>query len=218
MIASAKTSVAQYRPASSEPCVLQQQHGEHRDHGQPQHGQRVGQVDQLRRLRRCRGRVRATSVTAVTARPGRRPGPARGRPGPRPRCPRPRRSRAARRPRPSGTPATVVVPSASGSWWAAWPSHTPGPSLGGEVLGEQHLDALADPVLGALRGQLLDQVGDPPDAGVDLGLVELAGQADRLGALLVGVAEDPDRVEAALGEEALELGDVVLGLARGSRG
>ena len=73
---------------------------------------------------------------------------------------------------------------------------------------------VADPVLGALRGELLDQVGDPAHAGVDLGLVELAGQADRLGALLVGVAEHPDRVEAALGEEALELGDVVLGLPR----
>ena len=41
----------------------------------------------------------------------------------------------------------------------------------------------------------------------------LPGRPHRLGALLVGVAEDPDGVQAALGEEALELGDVVLGLA-----
>ena len=47
----------------------------------------------------------------------------------------------------------------------------------GQVLGQQHLDPFADPVLGPLRGQLLDQVGDPAHAGVDLGLVELAGQA-----------------------------------------
>src|SRR3954447_819290 len=58
----------------------------------------------------------------------------------------------------------------------------------GQVLGEQHLDLAADPLLGALGGELLDQVGDPPAPRVDLGLVELAAQPDGLGALLVGVA------------------------------
>jgi hypothetical protein len=51
-----------------------------------------------------------------------------------------------------------------------------GTLLGREVLGEQHLDVLADPVLRALGGELLDEVGDPADAGVDLGLVQLARQ------------------------------------------
>src|SRR3954468_14310122 len=78
-----------------------------------------------------------------------------------------------------------------------------GPLAVAEILQQQDLHALPEAVLGPLRGELLDQVGDPADAGVDLGLVQLAGQPDRLGALLVGVAEHPDRVEARLGEEAL---------------
>src|SRR3954464_3587623 len=81
------------------------------------------------------------------------------------------------------------------------------------VLEQEDLDPLPGALLGPLRGQLLDAARDPPAARVDLGLVELAGQGRRLGALLVGVAEDADRVEAALGKEALELDDVVLGLA-----
>ena len=86
------------RPASSSPVVLQQQDGEDRDDGQPQHGQRVRQVDQLAPTtaawrpgpgrRRSRGH-RPAGATAGHQRAGRA--------GRRPRCPRRRRPGAARR-------------------------------------------------------------------------------------------------------------------------
>ena len=44
---------------------------------------------------------------------------------------------------------------------------------------DQHLDLLADPVLGALRGQLLDEAGDVLGARADLVVVELARRTTR---------------------------------------
>ena len=78
---------------------------------------------------------------------------------------------------------------------------------------DEHLDQLADPLLGALAGQLLDQRRQPRDPLVDDVLRQVVGQALGLGAVLVGVAEHADRVEPGGDQEALELGDVVLGLA-----
>lgn len=77
----------------------------------------------------------------------------------------------------------------------------------------QHLEGLADPLLGPLRGQLLGQLGDVGEALRDGVGVELVLVADRLGALLVRIPEDADRVEAGTGEEAFQLGEVGLGLA-----
>ena len=45
--------------------------------------------------------------------------------------------------------------------------------------------------------------------------VDDVGERRRLGAVLLGVPEDADGVQARLGEERLELGEVVLGLAVG---
>src|SRR5690606_40563395 len=44
-------------------------------------------------------------------------------------------------------------------------------------------------------------------------LVEFAVERLRLGTVLVRVTEHPDRIEPRLGEEPLQLGDVLLGLA-----
>ena len=57
------------------------------------------------------------------------------------------------------------------------------------------------------------QRGPRPHAFPHDDLVELAVEAGGLGAVLVGVAEHPDRVEPGRDQEALELGDVGLGLA-----
>src|SRR6266540_5030839 len=59
---------------------------------------------------------------------------------------------------------------------------------------DQHLDLLADPLLGALRGQLLDQPGQPGDPPGDRVGPHLAVMGRRLGAVLVGVPEHADRV------------------------
>ncbi len=84
----------------------------------------------------------------------------------------------------------------------------------GELLAlDEHLHLGADPPRGAVGADVVDQRGDPLDAGQDLGGVDLVGQVGGLGAVLVGVAEHPDGVELGLGEERLELGEVVLGLA-----
>lgn len=72
---------------------------------------------------------------------------------------------------------------------------------------------LAEPFLGALRRQLLREPGDVRQAFADGVLVQLARVGHRLGALLVGVPEDADGVQPGLGEEALQLGEVRLGLA-----
>ncbi len=83
------------------------------------------------------------------------------------------------------------------------------------VLGrlDEHLDLGADALLGALGHQLVGQRGDPRHPRGDRLRGQLAVIALGLGAVLVGVAEHADRVEPRRGEEGLQLGDVVLGLA-----
>src|SRR5690242_14052317 len=78
----------------------------------------------------------------------------------------------------------------------------------------QHHDALADPLLGPLRGQLLDQPGQVLDPFLDLVGVQLVGVRLGLGAVLVGVPEDPDRVQAGLADEVAQGLEVGSGLAR----
>ncbi len=91
-------------------------------------------------------------------------------------------------------PSSVVDPSTSGPWCAA-------ASLDHAVVDrlDEDLDLLPEPLLGALRGQLLGQRGHVGHPVGDLVLVELVLEALRLGAVLVGVAEDADRVEPRLG-------------------
>ena len=68
-------------------------------------------------------------------------------------------------------------------------------------------------VLGQLGVELLDESGEAVESvGDDLGS-QVAGIRLGLGAVLVGVAEDADDVEARLGEEGLELVEIGLGLA-----
>lgn len=77
---------------------------------------------------------------------------------------------------------------------------------------DEDLERLADPLLGTLRGELLGQLRDVGEAfGDDVG-VELVLVSDGLGALLVGVTEDTDGVQPRSGQEALQLGEVRLGL------
>src|SRR5829696_3423202 len=77
---------------------------------------------------------------------------------------------------------------------------------------QQHVDGLSDPLLGSLRHQLLDQGPDTGRPAVDDLPPQLARVRRSLGAVLVGVAEDPDRVEPGGGQEAAELADVPAGL------
>ena len=83
----------------------------------------------------------------------------------------------------------------------------------GQVL-DQYDDLVADALLGALRGQLLDQVDDVRGAGAHLVLAQLVVVGRGLGAVLVGVAEHPDHVEPGLDQEVAQGLEVALGLAR----
>lgn len=77
---------------------------------------------------------------------------------------------------------------------------------------DEDLEGLADPLLGTLRGELLGQLRDVGEAfGDDVG-VQLVLVTDRFGALLVGVPEDADGVQARSGEEAFQFGEIRLGL------
>src|SRR4051812_365220 len=71
-----------------------------------------------------------------------------------------------------------------------------GPSFG-DAVGDrldQYVDRRADPLLGALRGELLRQRRHPRDPFRDDVRAELAVEPGGLGAVLVGVAEHADRV------------------------
>src|SRR5580692_6033945 len=83
-----------------------------------------------------------------------------------------------------------------------------------EHLLHQNFDRLAHPVRGALRHDLLGEAGELADPAGDLILVHLVrrGEGGGLGAVLVGVAEDADRVEPRLAQEQLELAQVGGGL------
>ena len=65
--------------------------------------------------------------------------------------------------------SAYVVPSTSGPWWAARPSTSPSSTDSTSTS-----TVLADPLLGALGGELLDQRGHVLGAGADLVLVQLA--------------------------------------------
>src|SRR5580693_6536563 len=83
-----------------------------------------------------------------------------------------------------------------------------------EHLLHQNFDRLAHPVRGALRHDLLGEAGEVADPAGDLILVHLVrrGEGGGLGAVLVGVAEDADRVQPRLAQEQLELAQVGGGL------
>src|SRR5271166_6735434 len=88
---------------------------------------------------------------------------------------------------------------------------------GRAVLGlflDQHVQGLAEPALGPLGHQLVGQPGELLDPAGDLSLVQVAGQRRGLGAVLVGVAEDPDRVKADVAQEKFKFPQVVGGLTR----
>ena len=78
---------------------------------------------------------------------------------------------------------------------------------------DQHVQGFAEPVLGPLGHQLIGQASELLDPAGDLRLVQVAGQRRRLGAVLVGVAEDPDRVQLRVAQEQLKFSQVVGGLA-----
>ena len=82
-----------------------------------------------------------------------------------------------------------------------------------ETLLDEHLDGLTDTVGTPLRHQFLGEGGDLLDPPGHLRLGELAGQGGGLGAVLVGVAEDPDRVQPRAAQEQLQLAQVIGGLA-----
>src|SRR6185437_6073037 len=93
-----------------------------------------------------------------------------------------------------------------------------GTALVGPVAGhflDEHLDGLTDPVFRALCHQLVREVVELPVPAGDLLLVQLVGvgEAGRLRAVLVGVAEHADRVEPGFVQEQLKLLQVVGGLA-----
>src|SRR5580704_12217931 len=84
--------------------------------------------------------------------------------------------------------------------------------LAGRFLDED-IDGLAQPLGSPLRHELVGEVGQLLDPPGDLVAGQLPGQRRSLGAVLVGVAEDADGVEAGVGQELLQLRHVVLGLA-----
>ena len=79
---------------------------------------------------------------------------------------------------------------------------------------DEHLNTLAHPIGRALGADLVDQAGDPVDPLGDHVVWHLRAQPGTLGPLLVGVAEDADRVEPGCGEEVGEHVDLSVGLAR----
>ena len=185
-------------PGGVVPAVDEQREQEDRDQQQPQHGEHVGEVDQRHRRRRRGGtppvpaRHRRRRPAPGEARCAARGSPRRHHQVERPRC-RPRRPRT-RSPTASPVRArrrTRRRPRAPG----ARRGRTRVLVLAGL---DQHLDLGADPVLGALRGQLLGQRGDPLDPLVDLVGRAPCRVAGGLGAVLVGVAEHADRVEPGL--------------------
>ncbi len=185
-----------HRPGPEAPprrvaAVLEEQHGVDGHEQEAQHRQRVGQVPVGGRGAGPSPRWKVCGVIAA---------PRRGRS---PRCRRRRPARGRR-------------PGCRGTLWDAHDGDAVdvgtlevGPADDGAVLVVDLLDedddALTDALLGPLGVELLDEAGEAVEPlGDDLG-GQLAGIPLRLGAVLVGVAEDADDVEACLGEEGLEL-------------
>src|ERR1035437_9318083 len=82
-----------------------------------------------------------------------------------------------------------------------------------QLLFDQDVEDFAAPLGGSLIHELVRQVRKVLDPARDLLAGQLPGEGGRLRAVLVGVAEDPDGIEPGLGQEALQLLDVGIGLA-----
>src|SRR5215471_6955146 len=80
------------------------------------------------------------------------------------------------------------------------------------LLLDEHIQDLAHAIGGSLGHELVGQVRQILDPPGDLVGRQLAGQRRRLGAVLVGIPEDPDRIEPGVGEETVQLLHVGLGL------
>src|SRR5690606_13720544 len=78
---------------------------------------------------------------------------------------------------------------------------------------DEDVDGGADALLGALGHQFLGELVELLDSFGDGLLGEFAVESGRFGAVLVGVAEDADGVEAGLLQEGHEFGEVLVGLA-----
>src|SRR5712692_2896107 len=79
---------------------------------------------------------------------------------------------------------------------------------------DQHLPDLADALGRPLVHELVRQRRQLLDPPSDLCIRQFARQACRLRPVLVGVPEDPDRVQPGICQESAKLGEVLLGLAR----
>ena len=106
--------------------------------------------------------------------------------------------------------ARVVAPSTSGAWCAARPSATPpaGSSDSTSTSSASPTRSSARCATSSSARRLTRSTRSRTTSSSRWPV-----QPDRLGAVLVAVAEDADRVEPGAGEERLELGQVVLGLA-----
>src|SRR5215470_10230863 len=80
------------------------------------------------------------------------------------------------------------------------------------LLLDEHIQDLARAIGGSLGHELVGQVRQILDPPRDLVGRQLAGQRRRLGAVLVGIPEDPDGIEPGVGEESVQLLHVGLGL------
>ena len=78
---------------------------------------------------------------------------------------------------------------------------------------DQHLDRFADPGLRALRDKRIDDVTEMIPPLCYLPRRQLPVEAGGLGSVLVGVAENPDRVQPRCYEELLEDLEISLGFA-----
>src|SRR4029453_4558776 len=122
-------------------------------------------------------------------------------------------------------PVSVVVPSTSGAWCAALPSAVgaglcPASTSAGELSpntpppSPHTCHSFADTLGRGVSGEQVGERGEPGGALADLRCWQLAVHAGCLGAVLIRVTENADRVETGVGEESLQLCQVCLGLAR----
>ena len=80
-----------------------------------------------------------------------------------------------------------------------------------EDLVDEYVDRRAESLRSAFGHELVSEAGELFNSAGDFLLRELAGQRGRLGAILVGVAENADSVQPRLSQEGGELGHVFLG-------
>ena len=173
----------------------------------PGHGQHVGYVDQARRAQPERARRQVGPCGHALALRRSYRACRRGRPRPtRSRAPSRSHPMPACRPRGASRTRRLRAPGA-----AARPSYSPSPSSSST---SDPSIVSPDPVGGPLRHELLGQVGElAPPGGRSRPRPAWPVRRRGLGAVLVGVAEDADRVQPRLAQEQLELGQVGGGLA-----